>query len=256
MRLSLVMLTAAVMILAGCSGGNGGTAGASQDEQSAAGHERSFEPYEAEQKANAQPETPAAQKNESAPKEEESAYTGPAAPYIKKLGDSNSTVRDRAADKLIDMGADVVEALIAALKDRDADIRANAAWILGQIKDERAVEPLIEAARDRNAKVRSYAALALGKLGDKRAIPVLNSAVNDTDRDVRLTAEQALAKLEPKKTPLPSKTVLTGLGPEAAVRTFINSWATKNPVALFDCISSGMKRQVAAELAQIKSSSG
>jgi HEAT repeat protein len=251
MKFMLAMLTPVVIILAGCSGESGSTAGAAPDEQSAAIQERTFEPY------NAEPESSAAAKPETAPEEEKSPYTGPAAPHVRKLGDDNSTIRDNAAEKLTDMGEAAVDNLIMALEDRDSNVRANAAWVLGRIKDKKAVEPLIKAARDRSAKVRSYAALALGKLGDEKAVPVLNAALNDTNRDVRLTARQALDKLLPKTASGPAAVPKSGGGgPEGVMRAFIRALAAKNPAAVYNCMSKGMRRKIEVQLAQVKSSSG
>lgn len=255
MRLVPAILALAAIVLVGCSGESDSSASGTPESQPAT--ETPMQDYsfgESEPGEKAQPES-AAEKAQPAP-EEESPYTGPAAPHIEKLGSNNSTTRDRAADRLVDMGEAAVDMLIAALNDRSGNIRANAAWVLGQIKDKKAVEPLIKAARDRSAKVRSYAALALGKLGDERAIPVLNAAVNDTDRDVRMTAEQALKKLEPERAARAETVLKSGAGPEAVMRAFISALAAKNPAGLYSCISKASKKQVATELARIKNSSG
>jgi len=252
MRPALGIILSAFIALAGCTGESdtpvAGTPGDQPETQ------REIEPYEPAQ-TGPQPKAEAAVASDSASKEKESIYTGPAAPYIEKLGNSDSAVCDKAAEKLMDMGRAAVDALIVALKDRNGRIRANAAWVLGQIKDEKAVEPLIEAVRDGSSNVRSYAALALGKLGDKRAIPVLNAAVNDTDRDVRLTAQQALDKIEPERASRTAAAPSTGSGPEEVLRAFVSALVAKNPAGMYDCMSRGMRKQVEAELASIKSGS-
>jgi alpha-glucoside transport system substrate-binding protein len=88
-----------------------------------------------------------------------------------------------------------VEGLIAALTDRNMDVRRTAAEALGDIGDERAVEPLITALNDTTdypvfkvplqvpctpIDARGEAALALGKIGGNAAVEAL-LAVADTN---------------------------------------------------------------------------
>ena len=62
------------------------------------------------------------------------------------------------------IGEPAVEPLIEALKDKDQDVRWEAALALGNIGDERAVEPLIEALKDEDEDVREAAGEALEKI--------------------------------------------------------------------------------------------
>ena len=89
-----------------------------------------------------------------------------------------------------------IECLIAALKDKDSDVRNAAAWSLGRLGDKRAVEPFIAALKDKDSNVREAAAEALGELGDKRAVkPLLTALKKDKDSNVRDAAAKALGKL-------------------------------------------------------------
>ena len=54
---------------------------------------------------------------------------------------------------------------------RSPDVREQAAFGLGQLRDRRAVEPLINALKDQNADVRQQAAFALGQIRDRSAVP-------------------------------------------------------------------------------------
>lgn len=73
----------------------------------------------------------------------------------------------------------------------------DAAIILGEIKDVRAVEPLIQALNNQKWVVRMEAARSLGKLGDSRAIEALRTvSKNDTDKEVRKAASKSLALLK------------------------------------------------------------
>ena len=59
---------------------------------------------------------------------------------------------------------DEVEKHIKALGDEDWRVRMEAALVLGNIGDPRAVEPLIQALGDKSGSVRRVAAGALGKI--------------------------------------------------------------------------------------------
>ena len=86
-------------------------------------------------------------------------------------------------------------ALIAALRDAKPDVREQAAFALGQIRDRRAVEPLISALKDANADVRQQAAFALGQMRDRAAVEALVIALKDTDADVREQVAFALGQI-------------------------------------------------------------
>jgi HEAT repeat protein len=60
--------------------------------------------------------------------------------------------------------ARAVEPLFIALKDGNADVRQQAAFALGQIRDPRAVDGLTAALKDSNVEVRKQAAFALGQI--------------------------------------------------------------------------------------------
>ncbi|MEI7832218.1 MAG: HEAT repeat domain-containing protein, partial [bacterium] len=98
-----------------------------------------------------------------------------------------------------------VEACIAALKDKDVNLRNTAAAILGQLHDERAIPALIEALKDDNKLVRQQAAQALGqmKYNTNACVEPLIAALKDTDLQVRTTAATALGQLDDKRAVLP-----------------------------------------------------
>lgn len=81
--------------------------------------------------------------------------------------------RKRASEQLVQMGASVVEPLIAELNDDNAKVRVRAATILHMINDQRAVEPLIVMLQDQDYEVSRAAARALGGLRDLRAVTPL-----------------------------------------------------------------------------------
>ena len=90
----------------------------------------------------------------------------------------------------------VVLALIARVRDEDADVRAAAAQSLGKLEDPRAVPALVGALSDGEAKVRAAAAEALGKFADPRAVKGLTRLLGDSEIDVRKAALDALTEYE------------------------------------------------------------
>ncbi|MBA7502605.1 hypothetical protein ES706_01198 [subsurface metagenome] len=106
-------------------------------------------------------------------------------PLIQALKDENKNVRHvvvgvfrRFAGAKTEMAVELlpVEPFIQALKDEEVHVRLNAAGILGDMDNKRAVKPLIGALMDQHSRVRQLAAWALGKIGDKRAIEPLERA--------------------------------------------------------------------------------
>jgi len=90
----------------------------------------------------------------------------------------------------------IVVALIARLKDEDADVRAAAAESLGKLEDSRAVPGLIAALSDKEAKVRAAAAQSLARFTDSRALGPLSALLADPDTEVRKEALDALTQYE------------------------------------------------------------
>src|SRR5262249_6778457 len=70
------------------------------------------------------------------------------------------------------------------LGDADAEVRAQAARVLGDGKVVAALGPLLERLQDEEPRGRFFAAQALGKLGRKEAVaPLLALARDNDDRD-------------------------------------------------------------------------
>ena len=115
---------------------------------------------------------------------------------LAALKDKDAAVRRQAADALGRLGDKAaVESLIAALKDGDRGVRWSAARSLGTLGDKRAVEPLIAALKDGDDWVRGEIAEALGRLGDKRAVEPLRAVLRRNDGIVDESTACALAAL-------------------------------------------------------------
>ncbi len=86
------------------------------------------------------------------------------------------------------------------LLSRDRQVRQNAAAMLGDLGDPRAVEPLIKALGDYNNGVREAATEALPKFGEHAVRPLIE-ALWDANKDVRRAATEALVRLgDPRAT--------------------------------------------------------
>ncbi|MBN1323015.1 MAG: HEAT repeat domain-containing protein [Methanotrichaceae archaeon] len=93
---------------------------------------------------------------------------------IGALKDPEELVRTNAMVKLSERGAEVEGRMIEALKAANEDIRASAAWILGELKSPGVVEHLQEAAKDESTIVRIQARaslMAMGVIKPKKADP-------------------------------------------------------------------------------------
>ncbi len=94
------------------------------------------------------------------------------------------------------------ESLLPLLADADAEVRAQAAKVLGEGRVAAAQEKLLPLLSDAEPRVRFFAAQALGKLGRKEAVgPVLRLLADNADRDpyLRHAAVLALARIGDEK---------------------------------------------------------
>lgn len=122
-----------------------------------------------------------------------------------------------AGEGLVQLGAPAVDPLIAMLNDADRSLREEAAAVLGEIKDPRAVEPLIATLKDNSPPrkgpveldvngvplphptegdgLREQSARALGEIKDPRADGPLIAAMKDSDARVHQIAAEALGEI-------------------------------------------------------------
>ncbi|MBI4777902.1 HEAT repeat domain-containing protein [Candidatus Desantisbacteria bacterium] len=114
---------------------------------------------------------------------------------LAALTDKDNELRRRAAIVLGMIGdKNAVAGLIASLKDKSSPVQKNAAESLARI-GKPAVKPLITALTDSNRDVRGYSVYALGRIGNKRCVRYLKMvANNDSDKMVQETAKNVLAK--------------------------------------------------------------
>lgn len=119
-------------------------------------------------------------------------------PLIKGLETFGASFLREAAAKALGefRQAESVEALIAALRDKDVGVRGAAASALGKTGDARAVEPLVACLHDVDEYVRTPAARALGEIGDPRALNALAMASRDRILMVREFAQEAIQAIK------------------------------------------------------------
>lgn len=88
-------------------------------------------------------------------------------PLIEALKDDEYIVKTNAMVAIAAFGPSVLERMIQALEDPNPDVRAGAAWILGELKDQRAIEPLEKAAQDEYPLARIQAKASLVAMGKR-----------------------------------------------------------------------------------------
>ena len=86
-------------------------------------------------------------------------------PLIEALKDNDYLVKSNAMVALASFGRQIFDRMITALSDSDPDVRAGAAWILGELKDSRAIDALQKAANDDYPLARIQAKASLMAMG-------------------------------------------------------------------------------------------
>jgi HEAT repeat protein len=107
----------------------------------------------------------------------------------------NFNVLSSLLDLLVTADIDVVEPLVACLKDQDAELRIQAALILGERRDRRALPALARALDDGDVNVQFHAIEALGSLGASEAVPALLNIASRGDFFLAFPAIQALSRI-------------------------------------------------------------
>ncbi len=115
---------------------------------------------------------------------------------VSQLGDTEVSRRTRAADSLVKMGAEAIEALIEGLSDENPRIREISVWTLGEIKTPvtRVVPAIISSFTDPDETIRVVGSVALQHLGEV-AVPFLIDALSAPSADIRLNAAYVLGEI-------------------------------------------------------------
>jgi hypothetical protein len=115
---------------------------------------------------------------------------------VTLLRDPDAEVRAEAAWVLgFTASKDAVERIALLVKDSDAETRQRAVWALGLSKARGFLAPAATLLSDEAPWVRSEAVLALGRIGTKEDVPKIAAQLHDSDRKVRINAALALGEL-------------------------------------------------------------
>ena len=93
-------------------------------------------------------------------------------PLIEALKDKEFVVKTNAMVAIAAFGRQVLDRMIAAIGDANGDVRAGAAWVLGELKDQKAIEHLEKVAKDDYplARVQAKASLMAMGRGPKKEV--------------------------------------------------------------------------------------
>ena len=113
------------------------------------------------------------------------------------MGDTDVRVRRMAVSTLANHGAAVVETLVQTLREQHRDLSVlSSALDLLSVSDIDIVEPVIRFLDDEDTNLRIQAALILGQRRDRRAIaPLVVRLADDDDVNVRFHVIEALGRL-------------------------------------------------------------
>ncbi|HTM21760.1 MAG TPA: HEAT repeat domain-containing protein [Kofleriaceae bacterium] len=122
---------------------------------------------------------------------------------LRDLASKDPRVRAAAAHALGDvtdaeLRGRAVDGLLGVIGDARPEVRAEAAFSLGELETEAAVAPLVERLRDPDMRVRQAAAIGLGTLGFRAGFEPLRQALVDGPPDLRFQAATSLAEIDPE----------------------------------------------------------
>ncbi len=117
---------------------------------------------------------------------------------VRQLGDDDFKVREKASQRLLELGRLAVPALQEASKSSDAEVRQRASRILEAIQT--SLTYLLEGLKDDNPAARREAAQGLERLGAKAkpAVAALTEALRDKNETVREAVFNALLAIDPE----------------------------------------------------------
>lgn len=120
---------------------------------------------------------------------------------IQQLHGTDWTARCDAA-RLLGQSGDprAMDALLPELYSPDWRVRRNAAQAIGALRDKRATEPLLALLKDRTLTVRQRAIVALGRIKDLQALPALIDILLEDKRE-SYDASKAVRKFGKKGLP-------------------------------------------------------
>ena len=115
---------------------------------------------------------------------------------VSRLGDTEVSRRADAADALVKMGPEAIDALIQGLSNENPQIREMSVWTLSEIKTPaaRIVPAIISSLTDPEETIQVVGSVALQGLGEP-AVPYLIDALTAPSAEIRLNAAYALGEI-------------------------------------------------------------
>ena len=115
---------------------------------------------------------------------------------------TKSGLEMRAVNELAKAYPDSIEPfLINLISDKNLYKRANAIWLLGEIKSKKSVESLITVLKEkRNQRLKNTIINALGEIGERKASDVIVPYLTDKNERVRITSARALGRIKDNTT--------------------------------------------------------
>jgi HEAT repeat protein/small nuclear ribonucleoprotein (snRNP)-like protein len=122
--------------------------------------------------------------------------------------------------------------IISMLKDEDAEVRADAAFMLGRMREHKAIRNLKTLLYDKRSFVRAQAADALCSIGGSEASQQLISASQDANLNVRENAAIALGEMGDSISVQPLLSLLRDKMPSVRIAAIIALSKIKDPQAI------------------------
>ena len=118
---------------------------------------------------------------------------------IEALKDEEYLVKSNAMVAIAGYGKQLSDRMIEALEDADKDVRAGAAWVIGELKENRAVAALEKVAKDDYPLARIQAKASLIAMGRGPKKPEAQPPVAQPPEDSPETGDKEAEKSEEKK---------------------------------------------------------
>ena len=118
---------------------------------------------------------------------------------IEALKDEEYLVKSNAMVAIAGYGKQVSDRMIEALEDADKDVRAGAAWVIGELKENRAVAALEKVAKDDYPLARIQAKASLIAMGRGPKKPEAQPPVAQMSEDSTEEGDKEAEKSEEKK---------------------------------------------------------
>jgi len=155
---------------------------------------------------------------------------------LRDLASDKPKVRAAAASALAgaepERSGEAAGALLRAVDDTDADVRASAILSLAELGDARAVEPIVLRLDDGAPAVRQCAAIALGRMRAASAFDPLARALADGPPDLRFQAATSLVEIDPARALAPLVAALADRDAEVVGAAALALGAVGDPAAI------------------------